>query len=94
MKIQLVHDTELGKTQMTLLDCNWGVNDVGGPDDDVAKLIVFGDDKLDVIVPMAQETSSSMGSKMILAPKPAGGIVRADLSDIARVRNGKEPHGS
>lgn len=95
MHIQYLHDTDTGKTQVTLLGAAWGVNEPPDPNAvEGSKLLVFGadDDKFDFLIPVGPDPAKAISAALIT--KPAASIVKASVSDIAAVRNGKGPHGS
>lgn len=95
MQIQLIHDTDTGKTQVHLVGVSWGVNEPPeGTAAEGSKMLVFGapDDSLDVIIPVGPNPAKEIASRLIT--KPAAGVVKATVSDIAAVRNGRGPHGS
>jgi hypothetical protein len=64
VKIQI--DTDGDKPHITLLECNWGVQPMD--DGQGTKLIVFGDERFDLIVPMGDEAAKRMATKLLLTP--------------------------
>jgi hypothetical protein len=78
-------DTSGEKLQVTLSGVGWDVAEI--PDSDGRKLLAFGDDKTDVLIPLGPQVSKNIGSKLLITRL-------SSLNGVDLTRKGPDAHGS
>lgn len=85
--MQITINKEDGRTQIVLSEVAWAVHDI--PDGEPgAKMLVFGDNQTDVLIPL--DKTPSMKMSVQLAAAPAKKLVKAGVTDISALR--KDAH--